>query len=71
MMLDKNPEIIFNDIQKEFKKNVPNLILCSDSFHKIEFLNKIITSTDKPIIFANVYLKESQNFERCFRRALL
>ena len=22
MMLDKNPEIIFNDIQKEFKKNV-------------------------------------------------
>jgi hypothetical protein len=21
-MLDKNPEIIFNDIQKEFKKNV-------------------------------------------------
>ena len=39
-MLDKNPEMIFNNIQKEFKKNVPNLILCSDSFHKIEFLNK-------------------------------
>ena len=63
MMLDKNPEIIFNDIQKEFKKNVPNLILCSDSFHKIEFLNKIITSIHKPIIFVDMDLLYSGYIE--------
>ena len=63
MMLDKNPEIIFNDIQKEFKKNVPNLVLCSDSFHKIEFLNKIITSIDKPIIFVDMDLLYSGYIE--------
>ena len=63
MMLDKNPEIIFNDIQKEFKKNVPNLILCSDSFDKIEFLNKIITSIDKPIIFVDMDLLYSGYIE--------
>ena len=47
-MLDKSPEIILDDnleyIQSEFKKNIPNLILYSNSFHKIEFLNKIISS---------------------------
>ena len=63
MMLDKNPEIIFNDIQKEFKKNVPNLILCSNSFHKIEFLNKIIISIDKPIIFVDMDLLYSGYIE--------
>jgi hypothetical protein len=63
MMLDKNPEIIFNDIQKEFKKNVPNLILCLNSFHKIEFLNKIIISIDKPIIFVDMDLLYSGYIE--------
>ena len=63
MMLDKNPEIIFNDIQKEFKKNVPNLILCSYSFHKIEFLNKIIPAIDKPIIFVDMDLLYSGYIE--------
>jgi len=56
--LDKNPEIISDDnleyIQNEFKKNIPNLILCSNSFHKIEFLNKIIISTKNPIIFVDM-----------------
>ena len=41
--MDKNPEIILDDnleyIQSEFKKNIPNLILSSNSLHKIEFLN--------------------------------
>ena len=63
MMLDKNPEIIFNDIQKEFKKNVPNLILCSDSFHKIEFLNKLINSVENPIIFVDMDLLYSGYIE--------
>ena len=59
-MLDKSPEIILDDnleyIQSEFKKNIPNLILCSNSFHKIEFLNKIIISTKNPIIFVDMDL---------------
>ena len=59
-MLDKNPEIIFNDnleyIQNEFKKNIPNLLLCSNSFHKIEFLNKLINSVKNPIIFVDMDL---------------
>ena len=56
MMLDKNPEIIFNDIQEEFKKSEPNLVLCSNSFHKIEFLNKLISSVKNPIIFVDLDL---------------
>jgi hypothetical protein len=59
-VLDKNPEIIFNDnleyIQNEFKKNIPNLLLCSNSFHKIEFLNKLINSVKNPIIFVDMDL---------------
>ena len=58
--MDKNPEINLNGdlkhIQNEFKKNIPNLILCSNSFHKIEFLNKIIISTKNPIIFVDMDL---------------
>ena len=59
-MLDKNPEIILEDnledIQNEFKKNVPSLVLCSNSFHKIEFLNKLIISVKNPIIFVDMDL---------------
>ena len=66
-MLDKNPEIILDDnleyIQSEFKKNIPNLILCSNSFHKIEFLNKIIISTKNPIIFVDMDLLYSGYIE--------
>ena len=66
-MLDKNPEIILDDnleyIQNEFKKNIPNLILCSNSFHKIEFLNKIIISTKNPIIFVDMDLLYSGYIE--------
>ena len=60
MLLDKNPEINLNDnleyFQNEFKKNVPSLVLCSNSFHKIEFLNKIIISEKNPIIFVDMDL---------------
>ena len=66
-MLDKSPEIILDDnlkyIQSEFKKNIPNLILCSNSFHKIEFLNKIISSTKNPIIFVDMDLLYSGYIE--------
>ena len=66
-MLDKNFEIILDDnlkkIQNEFKKNVPSLVLCSDSFHKIEFLNKLITSVENPIIFLDMDLLYSGYIE--------
>jgi hypothetical protein len=66
-VLDKSPEIILDDnlehIQSEFKKNIPNLILCSNSFHKIEFLNKIITSTKNPVIFVDMDLLYSGYIE--------
>ena len=67
MVLDKNPEIILDDnlekIQNEFRKNVPSLILCSDSFHKIEFLNKLINSVENPIIFVDMDLLYSGYIE--------
>jgi hypothetical protein len=66
-VLDKNPEIILDDnlehIQSEFKKNIPNLILSSNSFHKMEFLNKIISSTKNPIIFVDMDLLYSGYIE--------
>jgi hypothetical protein len=66
-VLDKSPEIILDDnleyIQSEFKKNIPNLILCSNSFHKIEFLNKIISSTKNPVIFVDMDLLYSGYIE--------
>ena len=66
-MLDKNPEMVLEDnledIQNEFKKNVPSLVLCSDSFHKIEFLNKLIISVENPIIFVDMDLLYSGYIE--------
>ena len=67
MLLDKNPEINLNDnleyFRNEFKKNVPSLVLCSNSFHKIEFLNKIIISEKNPIIFVDMDLLYSGYIE--------
>ena len=60
MVLDKNPEqIIGNDltqIQIKLEQNNPNVILCSKPFHKIEFLDKLINSTEDPIIFIDMDL---------------
>ena len=59
-MLDKNPEqIIENDlteIQIKFEQNNPNIILCSKPFHKIEFLNRLINSTEDPVIIVDMDL---------------
>ena len=59
-MLDKNPELIIDNdltqIQIKFEQNNPNIILCSKPFHKIEFLNKLINSTEDPIIFIDMDL---------------
>ena len=58
--MDKNPEqIIENDlteIQIKFEQNNPNIILCSKPFHKIEFLNRLINSTEDPVIIVDMDL---------------
>ncbi|MEK9682180.1 MAG: hypothetical protein VW081_04775 [Nitrosopumilus sp.] len=59
-MLDKSPEQILDSklvhIQNEFKEKIPNVVLCSEPFHKAEFLNKLIESVEKPIIFVDLDL---------------
>jgi len=54
-VLDKNPEQILDDdliyVEKEFLNKNLNIILCSESFLKAEFLNKLIDSINYPVIF--------------------
>ncbi len=60
MVLDKNHEqILDNDlihIQNEFEKNIPSIVLCSEPFHKAEFLNRLINSIESLIIFVDMDL---------------
>ncbi len=60
MMLDKNPEQIIDDnltfIQNEFEQNNLNIILCTEPFHKTEFLHRLINSVSIPIIFVDLDL---------------
>jgi hypothetical protein len=59
-VLDKNPEQAIDNklthIQSEFKQNNPNIILCSEPFHKAEFLNRLINSIQDSIIFVDMDL---------------
>ena len=59
-MLDKSPEQILDNnlvhIQNEFEQNFPNIVLCSEPFHKAEFLDKLINSTKNPIIYVDLDL---------------
>jgi hypothetical protein len=59
-VLDKSPEWVLNNnlthIKNEFEKNVPSIVLCSEPFHKAEFLNRLINSVDNPIIFVDMDL---------------
>ena len=54
MVLDKNPERILDNnlvhIQNEFVQNVPSIVLCSEPFHKAEFLYRLINSVENPVI---------------------
>jgi len=60
VVLDKSPEQILDNnltyIQNEFEKNIPSIILCSEPFHKAEFLNRLINSNESPIIFVDIDL---------------
>jgi hypothetical protein len=59
-MLVKNPEQIrdnnLKQFQIKFEQNNPNIILSSKSFHKIEFLNRLINSTEEPVIIVDMDL---------------
>lgn len=60
VVLDKNPEQVLDNnltcIQKEFEQNIPSIVLCSDPFHKVEFLNRLINSVENTIIFVDIDL---------------
>ncbi len=60
MVLDKSPEQILDNnlthIKNEFGKNIPSIVLCSEPFHKAEFLNRLINSIKSPIIFVDMDL---------------
>ena len=57
-MLDKSPKWVLDNnwiqIQKEFEGNLPSIVLCSETFHKIEFLNRLINSFEEHIIFVDI-----------------
>ena len=59
-MLDKSPERVLDNnlthIQNEFRKNIPSIVLCSEPFYKIEFLNRLINSVENLIIFVDMDL---------------
>ncbi|MGY5148483.1 MAG: hypothetical protein ACW9W3_00295 [Candidatus Nitrosopumilus sp. bin_68KS] len=59
-MLDKSPELILDNdlahIKNEFEQNIPSLVLCSEPFHKAEFLYRLINSMENQIIFVDLDL---------------
>jgi len=59
-VLDKSPEsILDNDlayIKNKFELNIPSLVLCSEPFHKAEFLYRLINSINNQIIFVDLDL---------------
>ncbi|MCV0410749.1 MAG: hypothetical protein K5783_07895 [Nitrosopumilus sp.] len=59
-MLDKSPELIldnsFEHIKNEFESNIPSLVLCSEPFHKAEFLYRLMNSIEIPTIYVDLDL---------------
>ncbi|MHA7646279.1 hypothetical protein [Nitrosopumilus sp. S4] len=60
MVLDKSPEQVLDNnlmhIKNEFQSHVPSIVLCSEPFHKMEFLDRLINSLEIPIIFVDMDL---------------
>jgi len=58
--LDKSSEQVLDNnlvnIQNELEQNMPNIVLCSEPFHKAEFLNRLINSSKNSIIFVDMDL---------------
>ena len=59
-MLDKSSEIglenNLEEIQNQFEQSIPNVIFCSEHFHKMEFLNRLIENINESVIFLDVDL---------------
>ena len=59
-MLDKNPELNSDNnlvhIKNKFELNIPSLVLCSEPFHKTEFLYRLMNSIENQIIFVDIDL---------------
>jgi len=59
-VLDKSPEWVLDNnlvhIQNEFRKNIPSILLCSEPFHKTEFLYRLINSVENSIILVDMDL---------------
>jgi len=60
MVLDKSPEWVLDNnlmcVKKEFEKNIPSIVLCSNPFHKAEFLNRLINCIEYQIVFVDMDL---------------
>lgn len=60
MVLDKSSEQVLDNnlvhIKDEFQSHIPSIVLCSEPFHKIEFLNRLINSVSIPVIFVDMDL---------------
>jgi len=60
VVLDKSYEQILDNnlsyIQNEFERNNPSIVLCSEPFHKAEFLNRLINGVKEPVIFVDLDL---------------
>ena len=50
-VLDKNPDKSLSDFKELLELNTLNLIMHSDPFLKTNFLNKIISTSNNPVIF--------------------
>ncbi|NND85897.1 MAG: hypothetical protein HKM23_00920 [Nitrosopumilus sp.] len=59
-MLDKSPEQILDNnlvhLKNEFQSHIPSIVMCSEPFHKTEFLSRLINSVTIPIIFVDMDL---------------
>jgi len=59
-VLDKSPKQVLDNnlthIQNEFEQNNPSIVLCSEPFHKAEFLIRLINATKEPVIFVDLDL---------------
>ena len=53
---EQNLDCNLVNIQNEFEQNSPSIVLCSEPFHKIEFLNRLINSSKNSIIFVDMDL---------------
>lgn len=58
--MDKSSDQILDNsvmqIQRKFEKKASNIVLCSESFHKIELLNKLIKTSQVPVIVIDMDL---------------